>query len=129
MDATADLRMALNFVIARIEEEADRSGVPLNDEQRRLLADLPSSSTLPQPYVGDPESPLAIVPRDFAYERLCSLARAAHKSDLRLHSASASDWEFAAAVSKLNGHPLSWLLEWAGVKPHQPKWDRWRSVN
>jgi hypothetical protein len=57
--------------------------------------------------------------------RLCGLAKAAHRNDLRLNPALVIDWDFAAAVSKLNGHPMSWLLQWAGVKVRRPWWDRW----
>jgi hypothetical protein len=76
----------------------------------------------------DPESPTVPVPRDTVFERLCALARDARKSDVRLAPTSALDWEFAAAVSKLNHHPMSWLLHWAGVKVRRPWWDRWLLV-
>jgi hypothetical protein len=127
MDRTADLDTALGFVIGRIEEEAKRSGEPLRDEERFLLHDLPKDTALPQPGF-DPESPPVMVFRDTTYERLCAVARAAHSNDLRLNPASALDWEFAAAVSKLNRHPMSWLLDWAGVKQRRPWWDRWLLV-
>ena len=42
MNRTADLDTALGFVIARIEEEAARSGEPLGDEQRFSLNHLPT---------------------------------------------------------------------------------------
>ena len=58
------------------------------------------------------------------YEKLCGLAKAAHRNDLRLNPALVIDWDFAAVVSKLNGHPMSWLLQWAGVKVRRPLWDR-----
>ena len=35
------------------------------------------------------------------------------------------EWEFAFNVSKLNRHPMVWLLQWAGVKQRRPWWDRW----
>ena len=35
---TADLDAALRFVIGRIEEEANRSGKPLSDEERLVLS-------------------------------------------------------------------------------------------
>ena len=35
------------------------------------------------------------------------------------------EWEFALNVSKLNRHPMCWLLQWAGVKQRKPWWDRW----
>lgn len=125
MNRTADLDAALGFVIGRIEEEATRSGEPLSDEQRFLLNHLPKVSALPEAYGADPESPMVLVPRDTEYERLIGLAKAAHLNDLRLNLASALDWGFAAAVAKLNRHPRSWLLQWAGVKMRRPWWDRW----
>jgi hypothetical protein len=127
MDRAADLDAVLVFIIGRIEEEAARSGQPLNEEQRFLLNNLPKSSSLPEVGTGEPESPLVIVPRDTNYEKLCFLARTAHASDLALNPSS-TDWEFAFAVSKLNGHPLRWLLQWTGVKQRRPWWDRWLLV-
>jgi len=124
MDRTADLVAALRFVIGRIEEEAMRSGEPLSDDQSLLLNNLPKHSSLPEIVTGDPESPPLFVPRDTTYERLCALAKAAHRNDLELNPASL-DWEFAFAVSKLNRHPMCWLLQWAGVKRRRPWWDRW----
>lgn len=112
-------------MIGRIEEEAIRSGDPLSNEQRFLLTHLPKASVVPQEYGADPESPMVLVPRDTEYERLCTVAKAAHHNDLRVNPASTLDWDFAAAVSKLNGHPMSWLLQWAGVKVRRPCWDRW----
>ena len=127
MNRTADLDTALGFVIRRIEEEATRSGEPLSDEQRFLLNHLPKDSALPQPDGGSPEIPTQpqLVPRDTTYERLCAVAKAAHHSDMRMNPSTAIDWDLAAAVSKLNRHPISWLLHWAGVKVHRPWWDHW----
>ena len=125
VNRTADLDAALAFVIGRIEEEATRSDEPLSDGQRFLLNHLPKVSALPQADGADPESPMLLLPRDIEYERLCGLAKAAHRNDLRLNPALVIDWDFAAAVSKLNGHPMSWLLQWAGVKVRRPLWDRW----
>jgi len=124
MDRNADLEHALAFVINRIEEEATRSGYALTDEQRFLLNDLPRDSALPMTNVNDPEYPPMMVPRDVAYERLIALAREARRSDLRINPTSELDWKFAVAVSKLNRHPMSWLLRWAGVKERKPWWDR-----
>jgi hypothetical protein len=128
MDRTADLSAALEFVIRRIEEEALRSGQPLNDEQHFLLNNLPKTASLPDFATSDPENPrLLRIPRDVNYERLCAAAKAAHRSDLELAPASL-DWEFALVVSKLNRHPMRWLLQWAGVKQRRPWWDRWLLV-
>jgi hypothetical protein len=76
---------------------------------------------------GDPELSTDIVPRDTTYERLCALAKAAHRSDVELNPG-ARDWQFAFNVSKLNRHPMSWVLQWAGVKQQRPWWDRWLLV-
>jgi hypothetical protein len=124
MDRTADLETALGFVVARIEEEAARSGEPLNDDQRFLLNDLPKESDWPQAFGSAPDSWVVFVPRDTTYERLVAVAKAAYHNDLRLNPASALDWEFVAAVAKLNRHPMSWLLDWAGVRVRRPWWDR-----
>jgi hypothetical protein len=124
MDRNVDLDAALEFVIGRIEEEAKRSLEPLDDEQRYLLTHLPTTPTSSPVYLFYPELPVPAGPRDLTYERLCALAKAAHAHDLRLDPSSALDWDFAASVSKLNGHPMSWLLQWAGVKVRRPWWDR-----
>jgi hypothetical protein len=85
MNVTEDLRPALEFVIARIEQEALRSGEPLNDEQRFLLNNLPTESALPAMDGTDPESPpLVSIPRDLAYECLIALAREARRNDMQL---------------------------------------------
>jgi hypothetical protein len=125
MNPTADLDKSLAFVIGRIEEAATRSGEPLSDDQRFLLNHLPKSSTLPIWNGPDPEGLVVLIPRDAAFERLCTVARAAHNSDALLNPASTSDWEFAVAVLKLNRHPMTWLLRWAGMKERRPWWDRW----
>jgi hypothetical protein len=123
MDPAADLEAALQFVIRRIEEESVQSGEPLSDEQRALLHNLPKESSLPDTSV-DPESPpVLFVPRDIAYERLCEMAKAALHKDLQ-QTESSPNWEFAFAVSKLNRHPMCWLLQWAGMKQRRPWWDR-----
>jgi hypothetical protein len=127
MDRMTDLTEALGFVIGRIEEEAMRSGEPLTEEQRLLLNNLPSQSDAPEFSTGDPEFPLHFAPRDTLYERLCALAKAAHRSDVELNPGS-QEWEFAFNVSKLNRHPMCWLLQWAGVKQRRPWWDRWLLV-
>ena len=104
-----------------------RSGAPLTDEQRSLLNNLPTVSSLPEIVTYDPESPPQVVPRDTNYERLCAAAKAAYRSDRELNPASL-DWQFAFDVSKLNRHPMNWLLQWAGVKQRRPWWDRWLLV-
>jgi hypothetical protein len=124
MEPTADLSAALAFVIDRIEQEAIRSGEPLNEDERFLLVNLPTVSTATEINLGDPEATLPFVPRDRTYERLCVLAKVARRNDVQLNPASL-DWDFAFSVAKLNQHPLSWLLQWAGVKQHRPWWDRW----
>jgi len=122
MDPTTDLETTVAFVIRRIEEQAMRSGQPLNEEQRSLLNDLPRTPTLPETGTAEPDSLTLRMPRDLAYERLCALAKAAHKEDIQLNP-EGHDWHFAAAVAKLNRHPMSWLLRWAGVKTRRPWWD------
>jgi len=119
---TADLDTALSFVIDRIEDEATRSGEPLDDEERFFLRHLPANSVIPQSI--DPEIPNFIL-RDFQYEKLCELAKAAYSRDLKTNPGSAVIWKFAYATSQLNRHPMSWLLHWAGVKERRPWWDRW----
>ena len=125
MDPTADLETSLAFVVGRIEEEASRSGEPLSDEQRSLLNQLPKDSALPIWNGADPETPTVLVPRDIAFERLCAIAKAVHNTDTRLNPGATLDWEFAVAVLKLNRHPMSWLLRWAGIKERRAWWDRW----
>jgi hypothetical protein len=105
MEQTADFSAALAFVIDRIEQEAMRSGEPLNEEERFLLNNLPTVSTAPEINIGDPEVPLPSIPRDRTYERLCVLAKAARRNDVQLNPASL-DWDFAFAVAKLSHHPL-----------------------
>ena len=121
MDLTADSGAALGFVIRRIEEQAILSGEPLDEDHRSLLNDLPRRSDAP---AFDTGGEFPFVPRDTTYERLCALAKTAHRSDIELNPAS-HDWEFAFNVLKLNRHPMCWLLQWAGVKQRRPWWDRW----
>jgi hypothetical protein len=120
----ADLDVALRFVIGRIEEEANRSGDPLSDDERLLLNNLPKDPPLVQTSGGFEEWPPVVVPRDATYERLCALAKSAYHSD-RTVNAEAGSWEFAADVSTLCRHPISWLLWWAGLKTHKPPRDPW----
>jgi hypothetical protein len=124
MEQSADLGAALAFVIGRIEEQAMLLGEPLNEEERFLLNNLPTVSIAPEISIGDPEVPVHFVPRERTYERLCVLAKAARRNDVQLNPASL-DWDFAFAVAKFGQHPLSWLLQWAGVRQRRPWWDRW----
>lgn len=124
MNQMADLSAALTFVISRIEEQAILSGEPLSEDQRFLLNNLPNVSSVPEVSMGDPEVPVNFVLRDRNYEKLCALAKAARHKDVQLNPASL-DWDFAFAVTKLCHHPLTWLLQWAGVKQRRPWWDRW----
>jgi hypothetical protein len=73
---TADLDAALKFVIGRIEEEADRSGKPISDDERFLLNHLPTDSPLFQSSAAYEQFPPVVVPRDTVYERLCALVGA-----------------------------------------------------
>ncbi|HSY91084.1 MAG TPA: hypothetical protein VK812_06905 [Candidatus Binatus sp.] len=127
MDPAVDVNAALAFVINRIEEQAMRSGQPLDEEQRYLLNNLPNQSDVPEFSTGDPEFPTHFKLRDITYERLCALAKAAYQRDGEMNPGS-PEWEFAFNVSKLNGHPMCWLLQWAGVKQRRPRWDRWLLV-
>jgi len=119
MDRTADLEAALSFVIGRIGQQATLSGEPLSEEQHLLLNYLPSST----PAIEFPHpQPPTLVPRDINYERLYALGKAAYLNDRQINPASL-DWEFAFAVFKLNHHPMSGLLQWAGAKHRRPWWD------
>jgi hypothetical protein len=122
---TSDLDTALAFVIGRVEEEATRSGVPIDDEQHYLLRNLPATPVFSE-WV-DAEYPM-LIPRDIAYEKLCTLAKGARVYDLRMRPEALHEWEFAAAVFKLNRHPMAWLLQWAGLKETREWWDRWLLV-
>jgi hypothetical protein len=122
-----DIDAALEFIFQRIEEEAARSGEPLSEEEHQLLHELPSRSVrkfrdTPQMY-GDWGLEIQIPTRDIAYERLCKLAKSAYDLDRNTGAAFATNWEFAASVTKLNHHPAAWLLDWAGVKYRKPWWD------
>ena len=117
-------------MIERIGEEAERSGVPLDDDEKEFLVHLPTQPTNPTASWGfntayeDPW-PTPVL-RDLRFERLCNLARDAHLHDLRARPDAAREWEFASAVLKLHRHPLSWLLQWAHVRTAKrpERWDR-----
>src|SRR5258707_10883648 len=117
----ADLETALTFVIERIDEEAKRSGSPLDDDERYFLKHLPTvptNLTAQREYYSESASPVL---RDFSYERLCALAKNARFHDIRTRPEAARDWEFSAAVLQLERHPMSWLLDWAGMKKRRPQ--------
>jgi hypothetical protein len=127
MNQTTDIEKALSFVIARVEGEAMLSGEPLNEDERDLLNDLPRTPSMPEISSYDPAFSTDVRLRDTNYERLCALAKAARLKDVALNPAML-DWDFAFSVTKLNNHPMCWLLQWAGVKQHRPWWDRWLLV-
>src|SRR3954469_3864972 len=104
----SDLQMALAFIIGRIDEQAYRSGEPLDGDERFLLGNLPTTTDMQPSSVSEFGANLA--PRDLAFEKLVRLAKAVHHYDLKSGTQPASDWNFATAVSKLNRHPISWLL-------------------
>ena len=122
MNEAAELESALQFVIRRINEEAVQSGEPLTEEQRFLLEHLPTEPVLSETYTVDPEYPPLVTPRDLDYEKLCALAKTAHRQDLQLNPHDRS-WLIAKAVTELHEHPMSWLLGWAKVKLRRPWWD------
>lgn len=120
----ANLETALTFVIDRIAEEAERTGAPLDDQERDFLRHLPRHPTNPTVYNSlDGEPPFPRL-RDFSFETLCTLAKDARLHDLRTRPDIAPNWEFAAAVFQLENHPMSWLLAWSGLKKRRPRWDR-----
>ena len=118
MDRTADFDAALRFVIERVAEQARLSGEPLSNEQRLLLKYLPSR--LDSTYSRPPMYPgiVKLVPRNIAYERLCTLAKAAYINNLERNPAS-RDWEFAFAVFRLKRNPMWGLLYYAGVRDYR----------
>jgi hypothetical protein len=114
----SNLDAALGFVIDRIAEQGEVSGEPLGVEQCPLL-NYPPSRT---PQTWDPEF-FVLVPRNVNLERVCALAKVAHRHDRQMNPA-LLDWEFAFAVFAFTGHPMAGLLQLAGVKPRRPRWDR-----
>jgi hypothetical protein len=121
---SADLEAALTFVIERIGEEAERSGTPLDENERYFLWHLPTEPTNLTIHQGyDPESYMPVL-RDLSYERLCALAKNARLHDIRTRPDAARDWEFSGAAFQLEHHPMSWLLDWAGMlKLQRPRGD------
>lgn len=77
---TADLDAAPRFVIGRIEEEANRSGKPLSDQERLVLNNLPKDPPLFQNSGGMRNLRQLLSRETFTYERLCALAKSAHQS-------------------------------------------------
>ena len=127
---SADLEHSIAFVIARIGEQAERSGAPLGDDEIDFLHHPPTQPTNPTAswgfHTADQDSWPILTLRDVGFERLCNLARDAHAHDLRIRPDAAREWEFAGAVLQLNRHPLSWLLQWAHIRTAQrpARWDR-----
>ncbi|MCU1303762.1 MAG: hypothetical protein JWQ87_4046 [Candidatus Sulfotelmatobacter sp.] len=116
---SADLDAALAFVVERISQEADRLAAPLDDDENHLLNHLPTEPTNPTAVWGfntayEDSWPTPAL-RDLRFERLCKLAKLARLDDLQSSPDAAREWEFAAAVLELHRHPMSWLLNWAGI--------------
>ena len=127
---SADLEIALAFVIERIAEEAERSGTPLEDDENEFLNHPPTQPTNPTVAWGFNTAyeyfwPTPVL-RDFRFERLCNLAKDAHLHDLQIRPDATREWEFAAAVLQAHRHPLSWLLQWAHIRSamRRARWDR-----
>lgn len=121
MDRTTDLEIAVSFVVHRVEAQAKASGQPLSEEEHSLLKSLPSSDAsypILAPEFGPPE----LVPRNINLERVCALTKAAYQHDRQLNLESLS-WEPAFAVLTLNRHPMSGLMQFAGMKRRRPRWD------
>jgi hypothetical protein len=117
---TADLNAALAFVIERISVQAEVDAKPLDEDERYFLTHLPTEPTNPTipGGVADEYGPPMPMLRDFPFEKLCNLAKNAHRMDIQnSRPGAAGQWDFAASVLSLNGHPMSWLLGWAGIKP------------
>jgi hypothetical protein len=128
MKTDTSVETAAAFVIKRIEEEAFRLQEPLDDEQQFLLTNLPTTSTSSTSSGGFEELPPVVTLRDFNYEKLCRITRSAIEQDFEASPYGTANWQLAAAVFKLNEHPMAWLLEWGGVNPERPWWDKWLLV-
>jgi hypothetical protein len=128
--SSVDLENVSAFVIERIIEEAERSGTPLGDDEKDFLNHLPDKPTNPTAELGfntayEGDSPIPVL-RDIGFERLCNLAKDAHSKDLDARPHGAREWQFAGAVLQAHRHPLSWLLQWAGIRiaKRSARWDR-----
>jgi uncharacterized integral membrane protein len=115
-----DLDVSLAFVVERISQEAERSASPLDDDEKHFLNHLPTEPTNPTAAWGfntaSEGSWSTPVLRDFRFERLCKLATLARLHDLQTRPDMACEWGFAVAVLELHRHPMSWLLNWAGIR-------------
>jgi hypothetical protein len=126
---SADLDAALAFMVQRISQEAERSAAPLDDDEKHFLNHLPTEPTNPTAAWGFNSAYGASWPtpvlRDFRFERLCKLAKLARLHDLQTTSDTAREWEFAVAVLEFHRHPMSWLLNWAGIQTGKrpARWD------
>lgn len=121
---TSDLDNALDFVIARIHEQAERSCAPLGGDEIDFLHHLPTRPTIPTAWgfhTAGQDSWPALPLRDPGFERLCSLARDAHRYDVGTRPTGSEEWKFAGSVLQLNEHPMAWLLNWAGMRT-QARW-------
>jgi hypothetical protein len=119
LDPSSDLDAALKFVVERINEQADRSGDPLTQEQLALLRDLPIRNGASLFGSGAFWSPATPIPRDRNYEKLCALGRAAY-TEASKKDPGILEWEFASAVLLFHSHPMWTLLYHAGVRNQRP---------
>jgi hypothetical protein len=123
-DLGKDCDAALRFVIEHINREADRTGSPLDENDTELLENMPIKPTNPtlqgDSFAYEGNLPMPVL-RDFQYERLCTLAKNAHKHDVAVRPEAIQQWVFAAAVLRFHRHPMGWLLEWAGIKVKKAK--------
>lgn len=118
--SNSDLDAAIGFVIDRISEQGTRCGTHLSDHERHFLHYLPTHPTNPTLVWREgfysrtawPTRPL----RDYQFERLCALAKDAHRYDVETGTSAKNEWKFAAAVLQLNNHPMAWFLNWAGIR-------------
>jgi hypothetical protein len=127
---SADLDVALAFVVEQVNQEAERSAAPLNEDEQYFLNHLPIEPTNPTAASGfntayEFSLPTPVL-RDFRFERLCKLARDARLHELQSRPDAAREWGFAAAVLELHRHPMAWLLSWSGIRSRKrpARWDR-----